>query len=67
MTDTNLVEIFCILDEFCKCFTPELKRKQLDTLQLVYPVVVCLCRDGCSYFFRSDPCRHQNLLPFRDP
>ena len=29
MTDANLVEIFCILDEFCKCFTPELKKHQL--------------------------------------
>ena len=26
MTDVNLVEIFCILDEFCKYFTPELKK-----------------------------------------
>ena len=29
MTDTKLVEIFCILDEFCKYFTPELKKHQL--------------------------------------
>ena len=29
MTETNLVEIFCILDEFCKYFTPELKKHQL--------------------------------------
>ncbi len=26
MTDANLIEIFCILDEFCKYFTPELKK-----------------------------------------
>lgn len=25
MTDANLIEIFCILDEFCKYFAPELK------------------------------------------
>lgn len=25
MTDANLIEIFCILDEFCKYFDPELK------------------------------------------
>ncbi|WP_270776980.1 IS982 family transposase [Segatella buccae] len=25
MTDTNLIEIFCIFDEFCKYFTPELQ------------------------------------------
>jgi hypothetical protein len=29
MTDTNLVEIFCVLDDFCKYFTPELKKHQL--------------------------------------
>ena len=23
MTDTNLIEIFCIFDDFCKYFTPE--------------------------------------------
>ena len=26
MTDANLMEIFCILDEFCKFFAPELKK-----------------------------------------
>lgn len=26
MTDTKLVEFFCILDEFSKYFTPELKK-----------------------------------------
>lgn len=31
MTDANLVEIFCILDEFCKYFTPELKKHQLSS------------------------------------
>lgn len=31
MTDANLIEIFCILDEFCKYFTPELKKHTLDT------------------------------------
>ena len=31
MTDVNLVEIFCILDEFCKYFTPELKKHQLSS------------------------------------
>ncbi len=25
MTNANIIEIFCILDEFCKYFTPELK------------------------------------------
>ena len=29
MTTANLVEIFCILDEFCKYFTPELKKHTL--------------------------------------
>ena len=31
MTDANLIEIFCILDEFCKYFVPELKKHALDT------------------------------------
>ena len=26
MTTANLIEIFCILDEFCKFFAPELKK-----------------------------------------
>ena len=30
MTDTNIIEIFCILDEFCKYFAPELKKHTLD-------------------------------------
>mgnify|MGYP000989185173 CR=1 FL=1 len=29
MTDTNLIEIFCIFDDFCKYFTPELKKHTL--------------------------------------
>ena len=29
MTTTNLIEIFCILDDFCKYFTPELKKHQI--------------------------------------
>lgn len=31
MTDTNLIEIFCILDEFCKYFALELKKHTLDS------------------------------------
>ena len=31
MTDANLIEIFCILDEFCKYLAPELKKHTLDT------------------------------------
>lgn len=31
MTDANLIEIFCIFDEFCKYFSPELKKRTLDT------------------------------------
>ena len=31
MTNANIIEIFCILDEFCKYFTPELKKHTLDT------------------------------------
>lgn len=28
-TDTNLMEVFCIFDEFCKYFAPELKKHTL--------------------------------------
>ena len=31
MTSVNLIEIFCILDEFCKYFEPELRRHTLGT------------------------------------
>ena len=31
MTTANLIEIFCILDECCKYFTPELKKHLVDT------------------------------------
>lgn len=30
MTDANLIEIFCILDEFCKYLEPELKKHTID-------------------------------------
>lgn len=30
MTDANLIEIFCIIDEFCKYFAPELKKHMVD-------------------------------------
>lgn len=30
MNSTNLIEIFCILDEFCKFFAPQLKKRLLD-------------------------------------
>ena len=31
MPDANLMEIFCILDEFCKYLEPELKKRTIDT------------------------------------
>lgn len=31
MTDVNLIEFFCILDELCKYFAPELQKHALDT------------------------------------
>ena len=31
MTDANSIEIFSILDEFCKYFAPELGKHTLDT------------------------------------
>jgi len=30
MTTANLIEIFCILDEFCKFFAPELKKHLIE-------------------------------------
>ena len=30
MNDTNLIEIFCIFDDFYKYFTPELKKHTLE-------------------------------------
>ena len=39
MTDTKLVEFFCILDEFSKYFTPELKKV---TTQVVPVYIVFL-------------------------
>ena len=32
MNSTNLIELFCILDEFCKYFTPQLKKRMIDTV-----------------------------------
>lgn len=31
MTTVNLIEIFCILDDFCKYFEPELKKRMVST------------------------------------
>ena len=40
MTDANLVEIFCILDEFCKYLEPELKNVPLRAIQRRFAVIV---------------------------
>lgn len=32
MTTANLIEIFCILDKFCKFFAPELKKHTIQVL-----------------------------------
>ena len=45
MTTANLIEIFCILDEFCKYFTPELKKHMVDTSG---KVGIVGCRDKGS-------------------
>ena len=39
MTDANLIEIFCILDEFCKYLAPELKKHTRFSLKINYFVV----------------------------
>ena len=42
MTTANLVEIYCIFDDFCKIFEPELKKRMIDM-------------DGKAH--RNRPCR----------
>ena len=37
MTDANMIEIFCILDEFCKYFAPELKKTHAGHLRQTSP------------------------------
>ena len=37
MTTANIIEIFCFLDEFCKYFEPELKKRAIST-KLFYVV-----------------------------
>lgn len=34
MNSTNLIEIFCILDEFCKFFAPQLKKHMIRFIYL---------------------------------
>jgi hypothetical protein len=46
MTDVNLVEIFCFLDEFCKYFTPELKKHQLSSPEKRHRNRICRLSDS---------------------
>ena len=43
MTTANLIEIFCILDEFCKFFAPELKKHTIQVLESVIATVPAAC------------------------
>ena len=50
MTDTNLIEIFCIFDDFCKYFTPELKKHTLQVPGKRTVTVLPVCRTVKSWF-----------------
>ena len=60
MTNTNLIKIFCIFDNYCKYFTPELKKhmlqvpdKRLCTDIAAYLALLPqrLCSDRISFLF----------------
>ena len=46
MTEVKLIEIFCILDEFCKYLAPELKKHALDTCGKRHRNRPCLMSDS---------------------
>ena len=46
MTGANIIEIFCILDEFCKYFAPKLKKHTLDTSGKRRRNLPCLMSDS---------------------
>jgi hypothetical protein len=46
MTDANLIEIFCILDESCKYFNPELKKHLISEPGRRHHNRLCRLSDG---------------------
>lgn len=58
MTDANIIEIFCILDEFCKYFAPELKKHTLDICGKRRRNRQCLMSDSevMTISYSSIPC-----------
>ena len=66
MTDANIIEIFCILDEFCKYFTPELKKHTLDTCGKRRRNRPCLMSDSevMTILVLFHTMRHRDLKSF---
>ena len=66
MTDANLIEIFCILDEFCKYFAPELKKHTLDTCGKRRRNRPCLMSDSevMTILVLFHTMRHRDLKSF---
>ena len=48
MPDANLMEIFCILDEFCKYLEPELKKRTIELLVALDVTVLQGCQTARS-------------------
>lgn len=46
MNSTNLIEIFCILDEFCKFFAPQLKKHMIDDSGKLHRNRPCIMSDS---------------------
>lgn len=66
MTDTNLIEIFCILDEFCKYFAFELKKHTLDSSGKRRRNHACLMSDSevMTILILFHTGRHRDLKSF---
>ena len=66
MTNANIIEIFCILDEFCKYFTPELKKHTLDTCGKRRRNRPCLMSDSevMTILVLFHTMRHRDLKSF---
>ena len=66
MTGANIIEIFCILDEFCKYFAPKLKKHTLDTSGKRRRNLPCLMSDSevMTTLVLFHTMRHRDLKSF---
>lgn len=66
MTYTILVKIFCIINEFCKYFTSELRKHTLDTAGQRRRNRSCLMSDSkvMTLLIRFHTSRHSDLKSF---